>query len=253
MFKIKTSLIIALVVFLITLVLTVPNSYLLSKFSAQVSTLPVNISNTQGHITNGSSDIDYQGVSSKVSWQLSPQNIFLGKLKGSVVIEILDSTITADVKIGLNSVELYNLNGQLSYVTINELGKSQRLNVEGDVTLQNLAIKLSQTRTENDEGVSLSIKTLENLDGIVIYTGGKVLHPQTGSMNVPRIVAKTQWLEDKWKVKLNDENDNLLNDFDFYPDGAIVVQTYKAWSPIINKQFRGSDPISILNYVFPTF
>ena len=131
MFKIKTSLIIALVVFLITLVLTVPNNYLLSKFSAQVSTLPISISNAQGHITNGSSEINYQGVSGKVSWELNPLNIFLAKVKGSVVIEILDSTLTADVKIGLNSVELSNVNGQLSYVTINELGKKSALNGRG--------------------------------------------------------------------------------------------------------------------------
>ncbi|MCJ8312411.1 MAG: hypothetical protein HRU38_09405 [Saccharospirillaceae bacterium] len=253
MFKIKTSLIIALVVFLITLVLTVPNSYLLSKFSAQVSTLPFSITNTQGHISNGSGEINYQGITGKISWKLNSRSMFIGKLKGHVKIEILDSTVTADIKIGLNTMELYNLNGQLSYLTINELGKSQRLKVDGDVSIQNFAIKISQSSSKNDEGVKVVVKTLENLEGRIIYTGGDVIHPAMGNLNVPRIIVKTEILEDKWKVKINDENDNLLSDIDFYSDGLIYVQGYKTLSPIINKQFGGTDPIIIQNHVFPTF
>ncbi|BCE02075.1 type II secretion system protein N [Marinicellulosiphila megalodicopiae] len=253
MFKIKTSIIIALVVFLVTLVLTVPNSYLVNKFAGPIEMLPVNIQSIDGSISTGSIVVDYEGIKTQVDWSLKPGALLLGKVKADVIISILDSQLTANVVLGLNSLNIQHVNGQLSYATISKLGQSQRLEVEGDVSIQNIAFKITQASMENESGDISNVKTLHQLDGRMIYTGGKVTHPQFGQKEIPRLVAQINEAEGVWKISLNDDNENLLNLVDVSSDGSLVVQTYKAWSPIIGQQFRGSDPISILNYDLPTF
>lgn len=160
-------LLLGLLTFLITLIITVPLHFVWRFVEPQLQGLPVHISQVRGTVWQGNMRVALPALPElgdiEGKWQLQPVGLLAGKLQLSLNLETSDLRLQLPLSFTAKQVVVDGAQGYLDFTPLKPIFMRERGNAEGAVELRNLQAK-----------ISLEPLLIQELAGQMTYTGGAV-------------------------------------------------------------------------------
>ena len=238
MLKIRSYLIIALVVYVVTLLSALPASLATNFLDNKVDALQV--SSASGTVWQGRT----QGVLAEqvfdLSWDLQLLELFLFRLAADIHLKADLLEVKSKLALGYKKLSVTGLNGILKSASINKLLKENGLSaaVSSDIYLKNLSIERSSAK-------------FKEAGGLIDWNGGVVKAEDlpNGEIELPALQAKLKNNELGVSVAVNvvESEANLL-DVDLSHEGLAHLKLKERISEYVKvpKQLKQGDPNKVM-------
>lgn len=164
--KILLFLLIGVISYTSFLVATLPVSVVWQYVSPQLplNSLQLEVKGVSGTVWKGNAHLSSRGVEGVLGWDV----LFSGLLTGAIPVDLeLKSNVgelTTNVRLYSNGIELNETSGDVNLMSLNPLLKKQRVNLNGEFTIDRLSIGYFD-------------RVLTAADGLFSWTGGRVDYP----------------------------------------------------------------------------
>lgn len=160
-------LLLGLLTFLITLLITMPLHFVWRYLEPQLQGLPVQVTQVRGSIWQGNARLLVPQLSElgaiQGHWQVQPWSLFRAKLQVQLDLETSDLRLQLPLTLAPNQIAIDAGHGYLDLVALKPILARERGSAEGAVELQRLQAK-----------VALDPVLIETMAGQLTYTGGAV-------------------------------------------------------------------------------
>lgn len=175
MLKVRTLIIITLVSYIVTLLVTVPVNLIWRQVAPSVQIPGLEVSSVQGQIWQGSALVSWRQQSANISWTLNGWTLLIGQVSGTVQVKGLGLDVQTHASAGLFGYQLEPISGYVDDRWVNPELTRNRVSVSGRLWLDGLAVK----------GEWQKLLTLA--EGELRWTGGQVSYPVGRSVHQPNI------------------------------------------------------------------
>lgn len=208
-------LILGLLTFLITLVLTMPLHFAWRMVAPHLSSLPVHIHSMSGTLWHGRVQLQVPELRDlgllNTSWQLEFLPLLVGNAKINLSIDSTNLRLTMPLSLSSSHVDIQGADGYLNLQSIESLLRDQGTRLGGTVELQRLLAS-----------VDLNTYEFSELAGRIVYGGGPVtvlIDNKPVSATLPLLVGQLGREPERAALLLTtQEGDILLNGY-LQPDG----------------------------------
>lgn len=192
--------------------------------------LPVQVLAVSGTIWNGDVTVKHAMTGQlKAKWQLQPVSLLMGQVQSSLQIESAELNAQLDASFNplTSTVGIENLNGFIQSAFINRIANRNKVTVNGDVEISNVAIehKLSETFTSF-------------AGGRAVWMGGNVVYPKgrkTGNANLPMLIADLSHEAGELKVDLHTTDNLTVANANLKTDGWGSVAVLKRMIDLVGE------------------
>jgi general secretion pathway protein N len=175
MLKVRTLIIVALVSYLLSLLVTVPASLIWRQLESRIQIQGLEISSVQGQLWQGSAVVNWRQQNAQVNWSLNGWPLLIGRLAGDVNIKAAGLDVASDLSVGLSEFQLESVSGYIDEVWINPELRRNRVAVSGRLWLEQLIV--------TGEWQTL----ITQAEGELRWTGGEVSYPVGRAIHSPDI------------------------------------------------------------------
>ncbi|MEQ1066695.1 type II secretion system protein N [Acinetobacter sp. XH1741] len=192
----------ALIAFLIFIILQIPATWLISKFSKNNQT----VHNVSGNIWQGQADWHRGALRGTVHWKTRPLDLFLLRLAADVDIHSGNTQLSGVMAYGVGQkVIVRNMNGQVAPETLKQI-------VNWQWPVNSIQLKDIQFNYKKEQGFSAVDGQLHWGGGALVYSIGD----RQDRMNMPSLSGKLADQNGQLQVDIRDQRNqkmaNLLLD-----------------------------------------
>lgn len=208
-------LILGLLTFLITLVLTMPLHFAWRLASPHLSNLPVHIHSMSGTLWSGRVQMQVPMVRElgtlNSNWQLSFLPLLVGNIHLNLTVDSDNLRLTLPLSLSNSRLDIQGAEGYLNLAGIDSLLRAQNTSLGGTVELQRLLAT-----------VDLNSNEFSELAGRIVYGGGPVtvqIDNKPVSATLPLLVGQLGREPERAALVLTTEDGDVLLNGYLQPDG----------------------------------
>lgn len=200
----------ALVAFLFFILLQIPATWILAKFSNNNQMLQ----NVSGNIWRGQADWSYQNLRGSVQWKTRFLDLLMLRYGADIQFHSGQTQLEGIVAYGLNKrLSIKNLSGEVAPETLKSVVNWQWPNSP-------IQLKKIDLHYKSQQGFS-------KVDGNLYWGGGDLTYvygQRQDRMNVPALKGQLQDQDGKLKIEMNDQKNQKMANLILGADGMLDVQ-----------------------------
>ncbi len=226
--------VLGLLTFLITLVLTTPLHFVWRHVSPQLSALPVQVQQVNGTLWNGR--LQFQVLQLRelglldARWELSFLSLLAGQADLRLQVESPDLRLQLPLRVGLDNVlHIDGADGYFDLSPVQPLLQRQRTKVEGQVELSRLLAE-----------VDLSINQFNQLSGQLVYSGGAstfLVDNKPVNATLPMLIGQLGREPERAALDLTTDSGELLLRGYLQPDGWAGIALRRRFLDVLGQQW----------------